>query len=198
MSREPIVWERFEWRSGADQYRFEITDGGLIGTLTGPGTKSHSLAIVAWEGLLESLKVNRKSKDKASSELNVRAGSRWSPAEIGALEQGVATGRSIQQLAGAHGRTAFAVETQLAKMGLWDRELRLPVSSPRSPGYGPDIPGLNAGSAAGVTPAAASAWHPASPVAPSPAKGGSVAQKPATSDGEPTLDDDEFARRFGS
>lgn len=130
MGHEAIAWERFEWRSGADRYRFEIGAGGLFGTLSAEASancveqpvRSMTLPMVAWDGLLDSLKVNRKSRDKPSAVgLPPRAGARWTPVEIAGLEEGFKAGRKIPELAQGHARTVFAIESQLEKMGLWQR-----------------------------------------------------------------------------
>ena len=35
-----IQWQRFEWRSGADVYTYEVTDGGLFGILATAGGRA--------------------------------------------------------------------------------------------------------------------------------------------------------------
>lgn len=132
MGREALVWERFEWRGGADRYRFEIAEGGLFGTLSAylgedeareAPTRQLTLPLVAWEGLIESLKTNRAARARPlSTGLPGRAGARWSDGEIERLQQGFAAGRKIKDLADEHARTPAAIEQQLEKMGLWMRD----------------------------------------------------------------------------
>ena len=78
--------------------------------------------MVAWEGLIDSLKVNRKSREKGPAiGRPSRAGARWSPEEAAELEEGFKSGRKIPELARSHARTTVAIESQLEKMGLWER-----------------------------------------------------------------------------
>lgn len=126
---EPLVWERFEWRSGVDRYEFRIESGGLLGTLravapdgSSAAPRLLSLPMVAWEGLLDSVKLSRKAREKPRANgLPPRAGSRWTAEEIAELEQGFRAGRKIPELALVHARTAVAIESQLEKLGLWQR-----------------------------------------------------------------------------
>lgn len=113
-----IVWERFTWSSGADQYSFEIGDNGLFGTLRGSGRADVTLPIVAWEGMVESLKASRRMRSKASAGMPGRAGARWSDAETDKLISGFRSGMSLAELAAAHSRTVFAVEHQLERLRL--------------------------------------------------------------------------------
>lgn len=132
MSRDPLVWESFEWRGGADRYRFEIAEGGLFGTLSAflaadgtasDGTRRLTLPLIAWEGLIEALKTNKGARSKPlSTGLPARAGARWSDSEISQLQSAFAAGRKIPDIARDHARTAFAVEEQLSKLGLWMRD----------------------------------------------------------------------------
>lgn len=55
-----------------------------------------------------------------------RSGARWYDGEAGELMAAFKAGRSIRQLARAHGRTEFAVEAELERLGLWDRAERRP------------------------------------------------------------------------
>lgn len=129
---EPLVWERFEWRSGTDRYRFEIAEGGLFATLsaflaadgrTDAATRQLTLPLVAWEGLIESLKTNRTARSRPmSTGLPQRSGARWSDSEIDQLQRGFAAGRKIPDLARDHARTSAAIELQLERMGLWMRD----------------------------------------------------------------------------
>lgn len=126
---EPMVWERFEWRCGADTFRFEIEEGGLYGRITaqfgGSEDKARStvLPMVAWEGLLDSIKTNRSTRSrKPQSAQPLRAGARWSESEIAELEDRFRAKRSIAEIAEAHARTTAAIEQQLEKMGWWMRD----------------------------------------------------------------------------
>jgi hypothetical protein len=128
MTVEPLVWQRFEWRSGADIYRFEVQQGGLFGTITAPGERSTTLPMVAWQGLLEAVQLSRKSLGQPSRlGLPARAGLRWSETESGELEQAFRSGQTIPELARAHSRTSFAIETQLERLGLWNRAEHRPA-----------------------------------------------------------------------
>lgn len=118
MADTAVVWETFEWRCGADAYRFEIGQGGLLGTLRGVGGQTMTLPMVAWEGLLDSLKVTRKSRERGSALLPSRAGARWSTAESDELKASFGAGKSIPALAEMHGRTRSAIESELARQGL--------------------------------------------------------------------------------
>jgi hypothetical protein len=121
MSVEPVAWESFTWRSGADSYHFEIKDQGLIGTISTSGGRSFALTMVVWEALFDALKTNRKAKTKAEQNLPPRAGARWTEHESDELAAKFRSGRSIDDLAREHARTNWAIEGQLAKLGLWDR-----------------------------------------------------------------------------
>jgi hypothetical protein len=50
-----------------------------------------------------------------------RSGARWYEGEAGELAAAFQSGRSIAELARAHNRSAFAIEAQLERQGLWDR-----------------------------------------------------------------------------
>lgn len=126
MAREPIIWQRFEWKSGVDDYKFEIQQGGMFGTLTAPGNRVTTLPMVAWEGLLESVKVTRKAQSQPQSRavaagLPARSGARWTEAETEELIERFKSGHAIEQLADAHARTTYAIETHLERNGLWMR-----------------------------------------------------------------------------
>jgi hypothetical protein len=126
---EPMVWEQFRWRCGADTFRFEIEEGGLYGKITASfngseeQTRSLTLPMVAWEGLLDSLKANRTTRSRKPQSLApLRAGARWTDAEIAELEDRYRQKRPIHEIAEAHARTTAAIEQQLEKMGLWMRD----------------------------------------------------------------------------
>ena len=65
MSVEPAAWESFAWRSGAEEYRFNIKDRGLIGHISVSDGRNFALPIVVWEALFDAVKTNRKAKTKA-------------------------------------------------------------------------------------------------------------------------------------
>ena len=128
MADGPLVWERFEWSAGADRYRFEIEQGGVLATLSaladgGPREPRRlTLPMVAWEGLLDSLKTTRKARGRPQQAgLPARFGARWSDSEVGELAAGFDAGRTIAELAHSHGRTAIAIESQLVKIGRMER-----------------------------------------------------------------------------
>lgn len=118
MPDRTVVWETFEWRCGADPYRFEIGQGGLMGTLYGLGGRSMTLPMVAWEGLLDSLRVTRRTRERGSAPLPSRFGARWSPTESDELKASFAAGKSVPALAEMHGRTRAAIESELSRQGL--------------------------------------------------------------------------------
>lgn len=115
-----IQWQRFEWTSGADAYTFEVTDSGLFGRLESAGGRTVTLPMVAWEGMLDSVTLARKSRSQGDRHQPDRAGARWSDPEVIRLERAFKSGRSIAELARTHARSVDAVETQLEKLGLWN------------------------------------------------------------------------------
>lgn len=121
MLEEQLTWESFVWRAGADTYTFDVQDRGLIGSLSVSDGRKFALPIVVWEGLLDAIKTNRRAKIKAQENLPPRAGARWTDRESDELAIKFKTGRSIDDLAREHSRTHWAIEGQLAKLGLWDR-----------------------------------------------------------------------------
>jgi hypothetical protein len=126
MLEEPMVWERVVWRQGDGHYTFEIARGGLHATFSSPHGTSLTLPVVAWDGLLDALAAARKTKDRGERGQPARGREHWSEAEISELSKAFAAGASIAQLARAHSRTKFAIESQLARIGLWDRLERRP------------------------------------------------------------------------
>ena len=122
-----VAWDSFSWRAGAETYRFEIQDQGLIGRLTVSDGRAFALPAVVWEAMLDAVKTHRKSKQKVDANLPPRAGTRWTETESDELAAKFATGRSIPDLAREHARTGWAIEGQLAKLGLWDRIERKPL-----------------------------------------------------------------------
>jgi hypothetical protein len=126
-SQEPLTWERVEWRQGDGRYVFQLASGGLLATLTPPHGVSLTLPMVAWEGLLDALAAQRKTRTRGERKFPARSGTRWYEGEAGELAAAFKAGRSIRQLARAHSRTDGAVEAELARQGLWDREERRPA-----------------------------------------------------------------------
>lgn len=135
-----IAWQRFEWQSGADRYAFQVTDGGLFGTLTAAGGRAVTLPMVAWEGMVDSVAMARKGREQSERQQPDRSGARWSDPEVARLEQGFRSGKSIGALASAHQRSRDAVEAQLEKLGLWNRfERRAMSEAPPFGDFGPPI-----------------------------------------------------------
>lgn len=130
MTDEAATWDKFQWRVGAETYAYEITDRGLIGRLTVSDGRKFALPVVVWEALLDAVKTNRNAKLKAETNLPPRAGARWTETESDEIAAKFRSGRSVSELAQEHGRTAWAMETQLAKLGLWDRIERRPAAAP--------------------------------------------------------------------
>ena len=128
-SQEPVLWDRVEWRQGDGRYTFQVASGGLLGTLTSPHGSALTLPMVAWEGLLDALAAQRKTRTRAESKFPARSGARWYDGEAGELAAAFKGGRSIRQLARAHNRTELAVEAELARQGLWDRIERRPTQA---------------------------------------------------------------------
>ena len=121
MSEEPLVWESFTWKSGAETYRFDVRDKGLIGSLSVSDGRNFALPMAVWEAMLDAVKTNRRAKAKADENLPPRAGARWTETESDELAAKFRSGRSVDDLAREHARTVWAIEGQLAKLGLWDR-----------------------------------------------------------------------------
>ena len=128
-AQEPLVWEQVTWRQGDGRYVFEVAKGGLHASLKSPHGASLTLPMVAWEGLLDAVTGARKTRARGERGFPVRSGARWYEGEAGELVEAFKAGRTIPQLARAHNRSAFAVEGQLDRLGLWDRVARRPVVS---------------------------------------------------------------------
>ena len=126
LSQEPVAWDRVEWRQGDGRYTFQVANGGLLATLTSPHGSALTLPMVAWEGLLDALSAQRKTRTRAEAKFPARSGARWYDGEAGELAAAFRGGRSIRQLARAHNRTELAVEAELDRQGLWDRIERRP------------------------------------------------------------------------
>ena len=121
MAGEALAWESFAWRSGAEDYRFDIKDSGLIGTVSVSDGRKFALPMIVWEAMLDAVKTNRKAKAKIDLNLPQRYGARWSEQESDELSVKFKSGRSVDDLAREHGRSIWGIESQLAKLGLWDR-----------------------------------------------------------------------------
>jgi hypothetical protein len=144
LSQEPVVWDRVEWRQGDGRYTFQMASGGLLATLTSPHGSALTLPMVAWEGLLDALAAQRKTRTRAEAKFPARSGARWYDGEAGELATAFKGGRSIRQLARAHNRTELAVEAELDRQGLWDRIER----RPKQPGDTAPPPELGPGETA--------------------------------------------------
>ena len=139
-SQEPVSWDRVEWRQGDGRYTFQLASGGLLATLTAPHGAKLTLPMVAWEGLLDALAAQRKTRTRTESKFPARSGARWYDGETGDLAAAFKAGRSIRQLARAHSRSEQAVEAELARQGLWDRVERRPHATRRAPARGSTTP----------------------------------------------------------
>jgi hypothetical protein len=82
--------------------------------------------MVAWEGLLDALSAQRKTRTRGESRFPARSGARWYEGEAGDVAAAFKAGRSIRQLARAHSRSELAIEAELDRQGLWDRTERRP------------------------------------------------------------------------
>lgn len=133
MEQEPVIWQKVEWRQGDGSYRFELQQGGLHATLTAPQGRSFTIPTVAWYALLDALAASRKTKQRSERALPPRSNARWGDTEIGDLTAAFKAGASIGSLARAHNRSVPAIETQLSRLGLWDRMLAQPRGVPARP-----------------------------------------------------------------
>ena len=84
-SHEPVLWDRVEWRQGDGRYTFQVASGGLLATLTSPHGTALTLPMVAWEGLLDALGAQRKTRTRAEAKFPARSGARWYDGEAGEL-----------------------------------------------------------------------------------------------------------------
>jgi hypothetical protein len=130
---EPLVWERVTWRQGDGRYVFEVEEGGLHAKVSSPLGTSLTLPMIAWEGLLDAITGARKAKGRNERAFPARSGARWYDGEADELAAGFKAGRSVAQLARIHNRSAYGIELQLEKLGLWDRISHRPtlVHDPR-------------------------------------------------------------------
>lgn len=119
MAERGIVWERFQWTCAGVRYTFEVQSGGLHGRIRSDAGHALTLPIVAWEGLLDCVRTQRKARTQAAAvDLPPRAGARWSRVESDELSEGYKTGKSIAALAAHHARTRGAIQNELERMGL--------------------------------------------------------------------------------
>ena len=132
-SQEPVTWDRVEWRQGDGRYTFQVASGGLLATLASPHGTALTLPMVAWEGLLDALTAQRKTRTRTEARFPARSGARWYDGEAGELAAAFKSGRSIRQLARAHNRSELAVEAELDRQGLWDRMERRPKQPEDTP-----------------------------------------------------------------
>jgi hypothetical protein len=125
---EPLTWERVVFRQGDGRYVFEVEEGGLHAKLASPHGTSLTLPMVAWEGLLDALNGARKARTRNERGFPARSGARWYDGEAGELVAGFRAGRTVNQLARAHNRSAYAIEAELDRLGLWDRIARRAIA----------------------------------------------------------------------
>lgn len=167
-----VRWESYEWVAGAERYRFDILDHGLIGRVSVCDGRSFALPMVAWQAMLEAIKVERKARQRSDANLPARAGARWTQTESDELTAKFRSGRSIADLAREHARTSVSIEHQLERLGLWTRtDYRLPPARPHDAGDGASSGQPEPGAALGAEPGAppggtqasistSSAWPP--------------------------------------
>jgi len=117
-----LVWERVVWRQGDGRYQFEVDRGGLHATLTAPHGRSLTIPVVAWYGLLDAISASRRTKARAERAAPTRHGQRWSQVEAEELAAAYLEGAPLEALAGRHNRSRAAIEAQLVKLGLRQRE----------------------------------------------------------------------------
>ncbi len=114
-----VTWERFQWSCAGVRYAFEVQSGGLHGRLRSDAGHALTLPMVAWEGLLDCVRAQRKARTQtAAVDLPARAGARWTSAESDELRDGFKAGKSVAALAAQHSRTRGAIERELERMGL--------------------------------------------------------------------------------
>lgn len=132
MATGALQWGQFAWRAGADEFTFEIEPGGMYATLRPPQPQAAlTLPVVAWEGLLEAMKVNRSARQRTHGNLPPRAGARWSDDETQRLMSAFGEGKSVAELSQIHARTSVAIESQLVRLGLIARADATSNNSPQ-------------------------------------------------------------------
>ncbi|MFM9943355.1 MAG: hypothetical protein ACKVP7_28145 [Hyphomicrobiaceae bacterium] len=130
MQANAMIWETVEWRQGDGRYRFSVHKGGLHATLAAPSGQELTIPMVAWDGLLDALAAARKARSRAERAIQPRHRAQWTAIETNALVNAFQAGGSIAALARQHGRSGWAIESRLAQLGLWDRDLRQRLSGP--------------------------------------------------------------------
>ncbi len=125
-----VTWDRFQWHSGENTYTFETSDGGLFATLTHVGGQAVTLPMVAWEGMLTCIEVERRARTKRPTDIPPRSGARWTDSESDRLAMAFREGRDIAAIARQHARTPASIETQLERLGLWNRLEHRPLALP--------------------------------------------------------------------
>lgn len=125
-----VAWESVQWRRGEDSFRFDIERGGLFATLSAPGGRSMTLPIAVWDALLDAIKASRTARTRSEQQFPTRARARWYEGESAELAEAFKSGRSVAQLARAHNRTEFAIESQLDRMGLVSNAERYGSAAP--------------------------------------------------------------------
>ena len=133
MHQDPVIWQKVEWRQGDGCYRFELQQGGLHATLTAPQGRSFTIPTVAWYALLDALAASRKTTQRSERAFPPRSNARWGDTEIGDLAAAFKAGASVGALAKTHNRSVPAIETQLSRLGLYDRLLQQPRLDGRRP-----------------------------------------------------------------
>lgn len=128
-----LLWEKVVFRQGDGRYEFSIDRGGLHATLATPHGRSLTIPMVAWYGLLDALAAARRIKVRTERPAATRHGQRWSEAETEELAASFRAGASAESLARRHNRSREAVESQLSKTGLWDRDMGEPTPAATSP-----------------------------------------------------------------
>lgn len=152
--QKALVWESVSWRRGEEQYRFDVERGGLFATLSVPNGKAMTLPMVVWEGLVDALKAERATKTRGEQQQQYpsRSRSRWYEGEVAEVAEAFRAGRSLGEIAHAHNRSVYAIESQLDKLGLIDKAAIY--------GPGPDARGANNNSAAGQCGEDPGRWAP--------------------------------------
>lgn len=177
--QDPVIWQKVEWQQGDGRYRFEVQQGGLHATLTAPHGTSLTIPTVAWYALLDALAASKKTTQRAERAFPGRAGARWGEAEISQLVDAFKSGTPIGKLASAHNRSIWAIETQLAQQGLWDRGLRIPAG----PGGGDSGAACPQAASLGAVGAASSSACPPWPDDDWASLAASAAERPAQAHG---------------
>lgn len=119
MAARGVSWERFQWSCADVRYTFEVQSGGLHGRIKSDAGHQLTLPMVAWEGLLECVRQQRKARAQtAAVDLPARSGARWTRNESDELRDGFRAGKTIAALAQHHQRTRGAIQNELERLGL--------------------------------------------------------------------------------